>query len=168
MTAESKDSYLASERAQEITAAEAKQHALRGFSRSLPMNILRAREAVMGLFRPILNNYNLTEQQWRVMRFLYENNAVRPSEISFHTKIHTTSLSRIIGILRKKALIERVEVESDLRSASISITPQGRVLVEEVGPELELIYEHIEQIITHDDFQLLNELILKIERELRC
>jgi hypothetical protein len=36
---------------------------MRELSRSLPMSLLRAREAVMRQFRPSLRNHALTEQQ---------------------------------------------------------------------------------------------------------
>ncbi|MGH7006661.1 MAG: hypothetical protein ACREIP_22160, partial [Alphaproteobacteria bacterium] len=38
---------------------------MRAFSRSLPMQLLRAREAVMQRFRPMLHQHGVTEQQWR-------------------------------------------------------------------------------------------------------
>lgn len=40
--------------------------------RTLPMALLRAREAVMDMFRPHLAAHGVTEQQWRVMRVLAE------------------------------------------------------------------------------------------------
>ena len=43
---------------------------MRDFSRSLPMSLLRAREAVMRHFRPSLRDHGLTEQQWRILRAL--------------------------------------------------------------------------------------------------
>ena len=44
--------------------------ALPPFSRSLPMQLLRAREAVMQRFRPHLRGHDMTDQQWRVVRVL--------------------------------------------------------------------------------------------------
>ena len=43
---------------------------LRNVSRSLPVALLRTREAVMRQFRPVLRSVDLTEQQWRVLRAL--------------------------------------------------------------------------------------------------
>jgi hypothetical protein len=42
----------------------------RSFARSLPMALLKAREAVMVRFRPSLRAHGLTEQQWRVLRIM--------------------------------------------------------------------------------------------------
>ena len=49
---------------------EPRRAPMREFSRSLPMSLLRAREAVMRQFRPSLREHGLTEQQWRILRAL--------------------------------------------------------------------------------------------------
>jgi len=51
---------------------------MREFSRSLPMSLLRAREAVMRQFRPALRRHDLTEQQWRILRALAAIDAIEP------------------------------------------------------------------------------------------
>ena len=43
---------------------------LRSFDDSLPMALLKARERAMRVFRPVLADHDLTEQQWRVLRAL--------------------------------------------------------------------------------------------------
>ncbi|MBV6567323.1 homoprotocatechuate degradation operon regulator HpaR, partial [Acinetobacter baumannii] len=39
---------------------------------SLTLALLEAREAIMSHFRPALNEVGLTEQQWRIIRILYQ------------------------------------------------------------------------------------------------
>ena len=53
---------------------------MREFSRSLPMSLLRAREAVMRQFRPSLRRHDLTEQQWRILRALASIDAIEVTE----------------------------------------------------------------------------------------
>src|ERR1700681_3876673 len=55
---------------------------MREFSRSLPMSLLRAREAVMRQFRPSLRNHGLTEQQWRILRALAAVDAIEVTEMA--------------------------------------------------------------------------------------
>jgi DNA-binding MarR family transcriptional regulator len=43
------------------------------FSRSLPMLLYRTLDAVMPRFRRIFNEFGLTEQQWRVLRVLWQH-----------------------------------------------------------------------------------------------
>ena len=48
---------------------------MRSIERSIPIALLRAREAVMAHFRPLLADRGYTEQQWRVLRILNEYGA---------------------------------------------------------------------------------------------
>ena len=45
---------------------------MRSFGQSLPMELLKAREAAMARFRPMLRGHGLTEQQWRCLRVLWD------------------------------------------------------------------------------------------------
>ena len=58
---------------------------LREFDRSLPMRLLKAREAVMRNFLPSLREHDLSAQQWRVLRALVEGQDRDASEISEQT-----------------------------------------------------------------------------------
>jgi hypothetical protein len=49
---------------------------MRPFARSLPMQLMRARELVMQHFRAHLHEHDLTDQQWRIIRALAEAEAV--------------------------------------------------------------------------------------------
>lgn len=68
---------------------------LRSFNRSLPMALLRAREAVMRQFRPSLQSYGITEQQWRVLRALTTADMIEVLELAKATYLLAPSLSRI-------------------------------------------------------------------------
>lgn len=119
--------------------------ALREFSRSLPMALMRAREAVMSQFRPVLHEHGITEQQWRVLRALTERREASASEISKATCLSMPSLSRILRALEQRALVRRRVKARDLRSAWMSIAPAGRKLVDVVGRESEARYAEIER-----------------------
>lgn len=140
---------------------------LRAFSRSLPMTILRAREAVMAFFRPTLGKHDLSEQQWRVLRFLADSATVRPSDVSAATRIHVSSLSRIIASLRARGLITRGEDAGDMRAALVAITPAGLAMVAKIGPELEGVYEEIEQRIGRKEIETLTVLARRVEDVLK-
>ena len=62
--------------------AAARRTPMREFSRSLPMSLLRAREAVMRQFRPSLRNHGLTEQQWRILRALTAVDEIEGTELA--------------------------------------------------------------------------------------
>jgi homoprotocatechuate degradation regulator HpaR len=113
---------------------------MREFSRSLPMSLLRAREAVMRQFRPSLRNHGLTEQQWRILRALTAVDAIEVTELARVAFLLGPSLSRILRDLEARHLIERRVAKADLRRAVVSISRKGLKLIEAVAPSSEAIY----------------------------
>jgi len=119
--------------------------AMRDFSASLPMALLQAREATMRLFRPLLAEHDLTEQQWRVLRAVSASPApLEVGAIVDATFLLAPSLSRILRALERRHLVTRSPVAADQRRAEIVLTDRGYDLVAQVAPESEAIYNQIE------------------------
>jgi homoprotocatechuate degradation regulator HpaR len=116
---------------------------MREFSRSLPMSLLRAREAVMRQFRPSLRQHGLTEQQWRILRALAAIDTIEVTELARVAFLLGPSLSRILRDLEARHLIERRTDKADLRRAVVSISDKGLKLMEVVAPSSEAIYAEI-------------------------
>src|SRR5437764_13288270 len=138
---------MARKKSQKESAADAAETArrapMREFSRSLPMSLLRAREAVMRQFRPSLRNHGLTEQQWRILRALTAVDAIEVTELARVAFLLGPSLSRILRDLEARQLIERRTDKADLRRAVVSISDKGVRLMEVVAPSSEAIYAEI-------------------------
>jgi homoprotocatechuate degradation regulator HpaR len=116
---------------------------IREFSRSLPMSLLRAREAVMRHFRASLRDHGLTEQQWRILRALASVDAIEVTELARVAFLLGPSLSRILRDLEARELIERKVAKADLRRGLVSISARGLRLMETVAPSSEAIYAAI-------------------------
>src|SRR5476649_1817346 len=113
---------------------------MRDFTRSLPMSLLRAREAVMRQFRPSLRSHGLTEQQWRILRALAAVDDIEITELARVAFLLGPSLSRILRDLEASHLIERKLAKADLRRGVVSISAKGLKLIEAVAPSSEAIY----------------------------
>lgn len=113
---------------------------MRDFSRSLPMALLRAREAVMRQFRPNLRKHDLTEQQWRILRALAAVDAIEATELARVAFLLGPSLSRILRDLEGRGLIARTVDENDLRRRLLTISPKGLKLIAKVAPDSEAVY----------------------------
>lgn len=116
---------------------------MRDFSRSLPMSLLRAREAVMRQFRPSLRQHGLTEQQWRILRALAAIDTVEVTELARSAFLLGPSLSRILRDLQSRHLIERKVAKADQRRSMVSISEKGVRLMAAVAPSSEAIYADI-------------------------
>ncbi len=114
-------------------------------SKSLPIAMLRAREAMMLSFRPILAKHGLTEQQWRVLRVLGENGTSDAGQVAFDACILAPSLSRIICKLESGKFISRFIDEKDGRRINLSLTSLGREVIKKIAPDMDIIYKAIQK-----------------------
>src|SRR4029450_1346075 len=116
---------------------------LRDFSKSLPMALMRTREAVMKRFRPSLRDHDITEQQWRVLRALDHWGPLEATDLARRTVLLAPSLSRILRDLEARGLVERAAVRSDLRRTLIRVSDQGARLIAANAPEAGSTYDSI-------------------------
>lgn len=144
--------------------AKDKKLAMRPFARSLPMQLLRAREALMQEFRPHLREHGLSEQQWRVLRALAEAGSMDINALGEMCQIHPASLSRMLPNLEGEGRIERRASRQDQRYVIVSITAKGKSLFQRVAKESEQIYASIEQRIGSRELKTLYELLDKAIR----
>src|SRR5580693_7377452 len=136
---------------------------MREFSRSLPMSLLRAREAVMRQFRPSLRNHGLTEQQWRILRALTAVDVIEVTELARVAFLLGPSLSRILRDLEARHLIERRTAKADLRRNVVSISARGLRLIEAVAPSSEAIYAAITKHYGARNLTKLQEMLQTLE-----
>src|SRR3981189_3092016 len=137
---------------------------MREFSRSLPMSLLRAREAVMRQFRPSLRNHGLTEQQWRILRALTAVETIEVTELARVAFLLGPSLSRILRDLEARDLIERRTAEADLRRGVVSISPKGLKLIEAVAPTSEAVYAELTNRYGASKLAELQDMLGELER----
>lgn len=134
----------------------------RPFGRSLPMLLMRAREAVLQRFRPHLRRHNITEQQWRVLRVLAEQESIEMQTLAQLCDIQPPSLSRTIPLLVRRGLARRGSDSEDHRRVVVKLTPKGQDLVRAMIAESVQVYASLEAEIgasrQAELYQLLNEL----------
>lgn len=139
---------------------------LREFQRSLPMELLKAREAAMSRFRPLLREHGLTEQQWRVLRALSEYDRLDASELADRSFLLAPSLTRILQHLEGQGLIRRTTDENDQRRHVVVLSAKGRQLFKQVAPESETLYSEIEVEFGVERLDALYELLADFYRTL--
>jgi homoprotocatechuate degradation regulator HpaR len=134
---------------------------MRPFDQSLPMALLRAREAVMRGFRRLLRAQGLNEQEWRIMRALMEAGELEIGELAERVFILKPSASRTVKNLQERGIISRTRVTSDQRRALLAVTPLGRALFDRLAPQSEEEYARITRLIgavqTKQLYQLLQQ-----------
>ena len=134
---------------------------IRGFNQSLPMMLLKAREAAMSRFRPMLRKHNLTEQRWRVIRVIYEHNHIDAGELAEKSFLLSPSLTRILRYLESEKIVLRSGDIKDLRRSVFRLTNKGKEIINRVAPETESIYSDIERIFGSKEFSKIFNLLEK-------
>ncbi|OUS29553.1 homoprotocatechuate degradation operon regulator, HpaR ['Osedax' symbiont bacterium Rs2_46_30_T18] len=113
--------------------------------RNLPLLLIKARETIISQFRPILKHFGLTEQQWRVLRVLFEEGTAEPCYLCECCEILSPSMTGILKRLGEMGLISREPLQGDKRRVLISLTAKSEELSREIIPLVQQQYHLIEQ-----------------------
>ncbi|NKB99913.1 MAG: homoprotocatechuate degradation operon regulator HpaR [Pseudomonadales bacterium] len=125
------------------------------FNNSLPMMLYRALDVVMPEFRRIFLEHGLTEQQWRVLRVLWEDDEQPLLVLAAKTLISSPSLVGVVDRLERDGLVKRQKNQQDRRSVCVTLTPQGAKLEDEVSAKAEAAYQALEKRVGRKEWQQL-------------
>jgi homoprotocatechuate degradation regulator HpaR len=112
--------------------------------RNLPHLLLRARETLMAHFRPLLSEFGLTEQQWRVLRELLEQGPLEPRQLCGACSISSPSIVGVLLRMEETGLITRERMAHDQRRVRVSLTARSRKLAQQLIPRVEQRYQALE------------------------
>ncbi|OWW18333.1 homoprotocatechuate degradation operon regulator HpaR [Noviherbaspirillum denitrificans] len=112
--------------------------------RNLPQLLLKARDRLMSHFRPILNQFGLTEQQWRILRVLDEHGQLEPWELCEMCQILSPSMAGVLARMEETGLVHRARMAEDQRRVIVRLAPKGDQLLTEMAPLIDAQYLQIE------------------------
>lgn len=95
-------------------------------NRSLPIALLRAREAVMAPIRVMLSESGISEQKWRVIRVLEEVGPLEQTALAKEACLLLPSLTRMLQSMEEEGLLTRAPDVRDRRKSIVRITGAGR------------------------------------------
>jgi len=130
---------------------------------SLPIALLRAREAVMGLFRPHHRRGGISEPQWRVIRVLHLEGEMDATTLARASYLLPPSLSRILKDLEAAGLVRRRPGRGDSRQSLLSLSPKANVMVARIAPFLDGIHRDIARRFGPDRLDALLTLLAELE-----
>ena len=131
------------------------------FSTSLPMQLYKALDAIMPEYRNLFYKYDLTEQQWRILRVLWTENNITVAQLSKITLLPAPSLVGILDRLVKKNLLIRNRSDEDSRQVQISLTTKGQELQQLVAPSVLAIHSRLKARVSNEEWQSLERLLKK-------
>lgn len=118
----------------------------------------------MSHFKPVLKQFGLTEQQWRVIRVLAACGQLEASDLARRSMLLAPSLTRILQYLQRESLIIRKVHKNDQRRVLLRLSPEGERLFVEVAPEAEAVYARMEESFGRRRMEKLYELLADFYR----
>ena len=132
---------------------------MRKFEDSLPLKLLKAREAAMSFFRPMLLEHSITEQQWRVLRALNDVEELETRQLADICCILSPSLTGIIQRLEQQEFVNRRKSTEDHRRILISATAKARKLMEDIAPQVDASYRKLTRDLSREKVDQLSKLL---------
>ncbi|BCD96740.1 hypothetical protein MARGE09_P0940 [Marinagarivorans cellulosilyticus] len=117
---------------------------------SLPILLQKARESVVLAARQTLSNFELTEQQWRVIRTTYLNGELNAQTLASQSAILGPSLSRILNRLEQDGILLRKISPGDQRELVISLSAKGKRLHQKVQPKVQANYDELSSKLSNN------------------
>lgn len=114
---------------------------------NLPMQLLAVREQLMSRFRPLLAAQGLTEQQWRVLRELSEQDGLEPRQLCQRCVILSPSLVGILQRMEAEGWIKRKRSAVDQRRLAVFLSARGKQVIARLNPMIHQVYGDLQALI---------------------
>jgi len=89
----------------------------------------------------------ITEQQWRILRVLYEQGPLDSTTLAEKACLLMPSLTRIVQSMEQKKLVTREAREDDRRRQTVKITMKGTTIIEDNLAEASQIAKRFEKLL---------------------
>lgn len=129
------------------------------FKDSLPLQLIKARDVTLDFFRPVLSEYEITVQQWRVMRLIHAYNEIDFTTLSKESCILSPSLTGIINRLEKQGYVCKIKSDVDQRRVNIRLTNKAETLVKEMRVDIDKQYEKLKDKFGTERYNQLSDLL---------
>jgi len=130
----------------------------------LTLSLLQAREAAMRFFRPSLNQHNLTEQQWRILRTLEQYGDMESHQLAELVCVLKPSMTGILSRMERDGLISKRKPEHDQRRMYVSMTEQGKALYQLMTAEVEHNHKRLTEQFSEDKVRQLMALLDELKQ----
>jgi len=127
-----------------------------GYALTTTLNTLRKS------FNQAIKDYNISSEQYAVMKLLDEFQELTPSEIAKLLARDKANITRIVDSLSKKSLIKKENINK--KSYKISLNKKGMEVLKNVDLIALEFNKKIKQLIGEEDYKLIIEK-LKLIRE---
>lgn len=120
----------------------------------------RAYQYLMSLyFKP----YDITPEQWNVLKHLQEKDGISQKDLSFITEKDKTTITRIVDSLEQRGALRRQVNPNDHRSFQVLLTEKGRSLIREIQPIPDRVNLAVSKSLSGEEIGALKRMLRALE-----
>jgi len=93
----------------------------------------------------VLNQHGVTEQQWRILRVLLDEDGLEPRQLCERCLISSPSIAGVLMRMEEAGLIKRERMEHDQRRVKVTVTAATKKLGKSIAPIIEREYLELEK-----------------------
>jgi homoprotocatechuate degradation regulator HpaR len=134
--------------------------------KNLPHLLLQSREALMRRFRPVLNHHGVTEQQWRILRVLLDEDGLEPRQLCDRCLISSPSIAGVLMRMEEAGWIQRERMEHDQRRVKVTVTAATKKLGRSMAPMIEHEYQKLENLVGVKQLQQVYDALDTLQKNL--
>jgi DNA-binding MarR family transcriptional regulator len=120
---------------------------------------LRVERLGLGGTEPVLSDIQLA-----ALAALERHDSMTPGELAEHEKVQPPSMTRVIAVLEERGLVRREPHATDRRQVILTVTADGRDLVQLVRRRREAWLAQRLQELSHDERQILRAAVPILEK----
>ncbi len=107
--------------------------------------------------------FELGRDEWRVLAALYENGAMKTTDVIAHTTLDKMQVSRAVARLERDGLLERSEDAADRRNKVLRLQPAGQAVVAKIVPLVQARVEFLLESLDEAERSCLGALLDKLQ-----
>jgi homoprotocatechuate degradation regulator HpaR len=134
--------------------------------KNLPHLLLQSRETLMRRFRPVLKQHGLTEQQWRILRVLLDEDGLEPRQLCERCLISSPSITGVLMRMEEAGWIQRARMAHDQRRVTVTVTAATKKLGKSIGPLIEREYVALEKLVGVKQLQQVYDALDTLQKNL--
>ena len=128
----------------------------------LPYLVNRLGQRFVAEITPALAARGIDVQTWRVLIALYQRGDQLLGALADLTSINVSTLSRLVGRMEGRGLVERRRGADDARAVIVALTPAGRGMTEEILPTAAGLETAATADFTEAELATLRQLLVKL------
>ncbi len=130
------------------------------------LNLL-ANVVSQGLSTIYAERYGFGIPEWRVVATLGQFETMTAKQIGAHSHMHKTKVSRAVGNLLRRRLVQKRINRQDLREAFLSLTREGRVIYDDLVPVAQRFAAELSAGFTQQEREQLDALLGRLTERSR-